>query len=162
MTNSSSVRRSRLRSVLSAPPRRAHGWRTGARIALGSYFAAMAAVNVLVTLRDTEGVYRGLAELSWPGFAWIPQYLAQPIGGPFTIALIVWELGVAVLLLAKGRLVRLGLIAALLQLVALAPFLGWYELPNVVTAVLVVALLQRDHESTVVEVVRRLRRRSAR
>lgn len=123
----------------------------------------MAGVNVLVTLRDPEWVYGGLAGLSWPGFAWIPEYLAQPIGGPFTVALIVWELGVAVLLLAKGRLVRVGLIAALLQVVALAPFLGWYELPNVLTAVLVVALLRRDHASTAVEVLRRrLRRRSAR
>jgi hypothetical protein len=82
---------------------------------------------------------------------------------PFTAALVVWEAGVAFLLLSKGRLVRLGLIAALLQLVALAPFLGWYELANVATAILVVALLRRDHDSTAVDVLRRrLRRRSAR
>jgi hypothetical protein len=159
MTSSSPVRRSRLLSVLSAPRRPARGWHTAARIAFGGYFAAMAGVNVLVTLPDPEGVYRGLAELSWPGFAWIPEYLAQPIGGPFTMALIVWEAGVAGLLLSKGKLVRL--IAALLQVVALAPFLGWYELPNVATAVLVAALLRRDHDSTAVDVLRRhLRRRT--
>lgn len=152
-----------MRSLLSPPPRTARGWRSAARFALGGYFTAMAGVNVLVTLQDPEGVYRSLAALSWPGFAWIPEFLAQPIGGPFTVALIVWEAGVAVLLLSKGTLVRLGLIAALLQLVALAPFLGWYELANVATAVLVVALLRRDHDSTVIDVLRRrLHRRAAR
>lgn len=123
----------------------------------------MAGVNVLVTLQDPAGAYSGLAALSWPGFAWIPEFLAQPIGGAFTVALVVWEACVALLLLSKGRLVRLGLIAALLQLVALAPFLGWYELANVATAILVVALLRRDHDSTAVDVLhRRLRGRWAR
>jgi hypothetical protein len=53
---------------------------------------------------------------------------------------------VGVLLLSRGRAVRLGLWAVLFQVLALAPFLGWYEIPNLLTAVLVVWLLRREHD----------------
>jgi len=115
----------------------------------------MAVVNALVTLPNADAVYRGLAELSWPGFAWLPQHLVQPVGAPYTVALITWELGIAALLMSKGRAVRLGLFGALLQLVGLAPFLAWYELANLATAVVVVALLPRSYDQNVVDVIRR-------
>jgi hypothetical protein len=40
-------------------------------------------------------------------------------------------------------------------MLALAPFLGWYEVANLATAVIVGALLTRDHNQTVIEVVDR-------
>lgn len=120
-------------------------WATAARVLLGLYFFAMVLVNVFITLPSAEKVYAGLVDLTWPGFVWIPEQVIEPLAGPFTMALIVWECTVVVLLLSRGRATRLGLWAVLLQVLALAPFLGWYEIPNLLTAVLVVWLLRREH-----------------
>ena len=118
---------------------------TAGRLLLGVYFFAMALVNVFITLPSAKEVYAGLVDLTWPGFVWIPEQVIQPVAGPFTVALIAWECALGVLLLSRGRAVRLGLWAVLLQVLALAPFLGWYEIPNLLTAVLVVWLLRREH-----------------
>ncbi len=121
-------------------------WATAGRILLGFYFFAMVLVNVFITLPSATKVYAGLADLTWPGFVWIPEQVIEPMAAPFTMALIVWECAVGVLLLSRGRAVRLGLWAVLFQVLALAPFLGWYEIPNLLTAVLVVWLLRREHD----------------
>lgn len=132
--------------------RRAAGrWWNAGRMALGGYFVAMAGVNAAITLPNAETTYQEMADLSWPGFAWIPEQLVTPIAVPFTIALIGWELGVAALLLSKGRLVQIGLLAVLVQVIGLAPFLSWYELPNLATAVVVVVLAQRDYDRSMVD-----------
>ena len=134
---------------------RAGRWATVGRFALGGYFLLMAGVNMSVTLPNADATYDGLAELSWPHFAWVPELISGPLALPFTVFLIVWEVVVGVLLLSRGRAVRIALWAALFQMVALAPFLGWYELANLATAVLVAALLTRDHTRTVSDVVHR-------
>jgi hypothetical protein len=113
---------------------------------LGFYFFAMVLVNVFITLPSATKVYARLADLTWPGFVWIPEHVIEPMAAPFTMALITWECAVGVLLLSRGRAVRLGLWAVLFQVLALAPFLGWYEIPNLLTAVLVVGLLRRQHD----------------
>jgi hypothetical protein len=130
-------------------------WATVGRLALGGYFLLMAGVNIGVTLQNAHATYSGLANLSWPYFAWIPELISGPIAVPFTVLLILWEVVVGVLLLGRGQAVRIALWAALFQMLALAPFLGWYELPNLATAALVGALLTRDHNQTVIEVVDR-------
>ena len=115
----------------------------------------MAGVNLTVTLPNADATYDSLAELSWPHLAWVPELISGPLAVPFTVFLIVWEVVVGVLLLSRGQAVRIALWAALFQMVALAPFLGWYELANLATAVLVAALLTRDHTRTVSDVVHR-------
>jgi hypothetical protein len=67
--------------------------------------------------------------------------------------LIVWEVAVGLLLLSRGRAVRLGLWAVLFQVLALAPFLGWYEIPNLLTAMVVVWLLRREHDRSLTQVL---------
>ncbi len=124
-------------------------------MALGGYFCAMATYNALVTLPDTDKAYAGFADLSRPGFGWIPKHVVQPIGAPFTVVLIGWEIGIGSLVTSKGRLVRIGLLAALLQVVGLAPFLSWYELANVPPAVLALLLLHRDYDRSLLEMIRR-------
>ena len=128
-------------------------WATAGRLTLGVYFFAMALVNVFITLPSAKEVYAGLVDLTWPGFVWIPEQVIQPVAGPFTVALIAWECGIGGLLLSRGRAVRLGLWAVLLQVLALAPFLGWYEIPNLLTAVLVVWLLRREHPRSLWEIL---------
>ena len=146
--------------ALTGPPPRlkrtgAGRWATVGRLALGGYFLLMAGVNIGVTLQNAHATYSGLAKLSWPPFAWIPELISGPIAVPFTVLLIVWEVMLGVLLLGRGQAVRIALWAALFQMLALAPFLGWYEVANLATAVIVGALLTRDHNQTVIEVVHR-------
>lgn len=129
---------------------------TTARLGLGLYFFAMVLVNVFITLPNAKDVYAGLADLTWPGFVWVPEVVIDPAAVAFTLLLIAWEVAVGLLLLSRGRAVRLGLWAVLLQVLALAPFLGWYEIPNLLTAALVVWLLRRQHERSAVEILRAL------
>ncbi len=137
---------------------RAGRWATAGRLALAVYFFLMAGVNVAVTLPNAEATYGGLAKLSWPYFAWVPEFISGSLAVPFTALLILWEVAIGVLLLGKGRPVRIALWAVLFQMLALAPFLGWYELANLPIAVLAAALLTRDHDRTVLDVVRRRQR----
>ena len=115
----------------------------------------MAGVNIAFTLPNANTTYDALAQLSWPHFAWVPELISGPLGVPFTVLLILWEAAIGVLLFGRGRAVRIALWAVMVQVLALAPFLGWYELPNLATAVLVGALLTRDHDRTVRDIVRR-------
>jgi hypothetical protein len=50
---------------------------------------------------------------------------------PFTVLLVAFEVGVAVLVLSKDRRVRVGLLAAVAFMIGLAPLMSWYELANV-------------------------------
>ena len=149
------------RETLSVPyPRptgrtRAGPWATAGRLSLGVYFLLMAVVNIVVTLPNANATYNGLARLSWPHFAWVPELISGPFAVPFTIVLVAWEIALGVLLLSCGRAVRVALWAALFQVLALAPFLGWYEVANLATAVLVATLLTRTHDRTVIDVMSR-------
>lgn len=128
-------------------------WATPGRLLLAVYFFAMVLVNLFITLPSAKRVYAGLADLTWPGFVWIPEHVIEPVAGPFTMVLIAWECAVGALLLSRGRAVRLGLWAVLFQMLALAPFLGWYEIPNLLTAVLVVWLLRSEHDRSFSQVL---------
>jgi hypothetical protein len=134
---------------------------TTARLCLGLYFFSMVLVNVFVMLPNARENYAALADLTWPGFVWVPEVVIDPVAVPFTLLLIIWEVAVGLLLVSRGRAVRLGLWAALFQVLALAPFLGWYEIPNLLTAALVVWLLRRTHEHSAVEILRSLGGRTA-
>lgn len=134
---------------------------TTARLCLGLYFFSMVLVNVFVMLPNARENYAALAALTWPGFAWVPEVVIDPVAVPFTLLLIAWEVAVGLLLVSRGRAVRLGLWAALFQVLALAPFLGWYEIPNLLTAAVAVWLLRRTHEHSAVEILRSLGGRRA-
>ena len=128
--------------------------RNAARLALAGFWLLMAAYNVAVTLPGGGEMYEGIADISWPGFDWIVSNLVQPAAVLFTVALIAWEVAIAGLVLAKGVLVRIGLVAALIQLIGLAPFMSWYELANIPLAVWIWLLLQRDYERSALDMVR--------
>jgi hypothetical protein len=140
---------------LLAPRPIAGKWRNAARITFGGFFLAMAAYNATMTLPNAAESYKGFADLSWPGFDWFVLHVVQPVGVPFTVLLIAFEVGVAVLVLSKGRQVRLGLLAALGFMIGLAPFVSWYELANVPLAVWALLLLQCDYDRSLLDMVRR-------
>ena len=115
----------------------------------------MAAYNTTVVLPNAAESYRGVAELSWPGFDWLVLHLVVPAGVPFTVLLVAFEVGVAVLVLSKGRRVRVGLLAAVAFMIGLAPFMSWYELANVPLVAWALALLARDYDRSLLDMVRR-------
>jgi hypothetical protein len=143
---------------LLAPRPMAGRWRNAARIGFGGFFLAMAAYNTTVVLPNAAESYRGVAELSWPGFDWLMLHLVVPTGVPLTVLLVAFEVGVAVLVLSRGRRVRVGLLAAVAFVIGLAPFMSWYELANVPLVVWALALLARDYDRSLLELVRRQRR----
>jgi hypothetical protein len=71
------------------------------------------------------------------------------------VLLIAFEVGVAVLVLSKGRQVRIGLLAAIAFMIGLAPLMSWYELANVPLVAGALALLARDYDRSLLDMVRR-------
>lgn len=141
---------------LLAPRPIAGRWRNAARLGFGGFFMAMATVNAAVTLPDAADLYRSIAdELAWPGFDWLVWHLVVPAAVPLTVLLIAFEVGVAVLVLSKGRQVRVGLLAAAVFMIGLAPLLSWYELANVPLLALVGVLLARDYDRNLWDMIRR-------
>lgn len=143
---------------LSTPRPIAGRWRNAARIGFGGFFLAMAAYNTTMVLPNAAESYRDVAELSWPGFDWLMLHVVAPAGVPFTLALVAFEVGVAVLMLSKGRRVRVGLLAAVAFMIGLAPLMSWYELANVPLVAWALALLTRDYDRSLPDLVRRQRR----
>jgi hypothetical protein len=131
-------------------------WRNAARIAFGGFFVAMATYNATVVLPDAAASYTNIANnLAWPGFDWLMLHLVVPAAVPFTVALIAFEVGVAVLVLSKGRRVRVGLLAAIAFMIGLAPLMSWYELGNVPLVAWALALLARDYDRSLLDMVPR-------
>jgi hypothetical protein len=143
---------------LLAPRPIAGKWRNAARIGFGGFFLAMAAYNTTVVLPTAAETYKGIAdELAWPGFDWLMLHLVVPAAVPFTVLLIGFEIGVAALVLSKGRRVRLGLLAAVAFMIGLAPLMSWYELVNVPLVAWALLLLGREYDRSLLDTVRRRR-----
>jgi hypothetical protein len=126
-------------------------WRNAGRIAFGGFFLAMAAYNTTVVLPNAAESYRSVAEISWPGFDWLMLHLVVPAAVPLTVLLIAFEVSVAVLVLSKGRWVRVGLLAAVAFMLGLAPLMSWYELANVPLVAGALALLARDYDRSLLD-----------
>lgn len=137
------------------PGRRPAGpWTTAARLAFGGFFLAMAAYNAVVVAPHAADAYRGVAAVAWPGVDRLVLDLVVPWATPLAVALVVFEVGVAVLVLSAGRAVRVGLVAAVVFMIALAPLMSWYELANVPLVALALVLLTREHDRGLLAVLR--------
>ena len=132
-------------------------WLTGARVAFGAFFVAMAAYNAVVVVPRAADAYRDVAHVSWPGVDRLVLELVVPVATPLAVALVAFELGVALLVLSAGDTVRAGLLAAIVFMVALAPLMSLYELANVPLIVLALVLLTREHERSLLDVLRSIR-----
>jgi hypothetical protein len=154
-TMATSLRTPSLARLL-APRPIAGGWRNAARLGFGGFFLAMATYNATVLLPDAAGSYRNIADnLAWPGFDWLLLHLVVPAAVPLTVLLVAFEVGVALLVLSKGRRVRLGLLVAIAFMLGLAPLMSWYELGNVPLVALALLLLGRDYDRSLLDLVRR-------
>jgi hypothetical protein len=154
-TTATRIRASRPPGLLTPRPI-AGRWRNAARIGFGGFFLAMATYNTTVILPNAAESYTNIAnELAWPGFDWLMLHLVVPAAVPFTVLLIAFEVAVAVLVLSKGRRVRIGLLAAIAFMIGLAPLMSWYELANVPLVAGALALLARDYDRSLLDMVRR-------
>jgi hypothetical protein len=154
-TTATRIRASRPTGLLTPRPI-AGRWRNAARIGFGGFFLAMATYNTTVILPNAAESYTNIAnELAWPGFDWLMLHLVVPAAVPFTVLLIAFEVAVAVLVLSKGRRVRIGLLAAIAFMIGLAPLMSWYELANVPLVAGALALLARDYDRSLLDMVRR-------
>jgi hypothetical protein len=154
-TTATSLRPPRLARLLRPRPI-AGAWRNAARLGFGAFFLAMATYNATITLPNAAESYKDIADnLAWPGVDWLLLHLVVPAAVPLTVLLIAFEVGVAVLVLSKGRRVRVGLLAAIAFMVGLAPLLSWYELANVPLVALALLLLGRDYTRSLWDLVRR-------
>jgi hypothetical protein len=154
-STATTIRTPRLARLL-APRPIAGRWRNAARLAFGGFYLAMATYNVTVILPNAAASYTDIAHnLAWPGFDWLMLHLVVPAAVPFTVLLIAFEVGVAVLVLSKGQRVRLGLLAAVAFQVGLAPLMSWYELGNVPLVAWALLLLARDYDRSLSDMVRR-------
>lgn len=154
-STATTIRTPRLARLL-APRPIAGRWRNAARLAFGGFYLAMATYNATVILPNAAASYTDIAHnLVWPGFDWLMLHLVVPAAVPFTVLLIAFEVGVAVLVLSKGQRVRLGLLAAVAFQVGLAPLMSWYELGNVPLVAWALLLLARDYDRSLSDMVRR-------
>jgi hypothetical protein len=150
-STATTIRTPRLARLL-APRPIAGRWRNAARLAFGGFYLAMATYNITVVLPNAAATYTDIAHnLAWPGFDWLLLHLVVPAAVPLTVLLIAFEIGV----LSKGQRVRLGLLAAIVFQVGLAPLMSWYELGNVPLVAWALLLLARDYDRSLSDMVRR-------
>ncbi|MCK2212439.1 hypothetical protein MF672_001290 [Actinomadura sp. ATCC 31491] len=119
-----------------------------ARAGFGVFYLAMVVVNLAVTLPGAQEFYPSIARISWPGFDWLVLHVVTPVAVPFTLLLIGFEIAVTALVLWRGAAVRIALVAAMVFMVGLAPFMSVYELGNVPLLVWAALLLRRDYPRT--------------
>lgn len=135
---------------------------TGYRIVVGLFYIGSAVFNLLVSFPNAHVVYEAFADLAWPGAEQLVREVVLPIAGPFTLAVVAFELVAGALLLGRGRWARLGLWAALGWLAVLVPFLGVYGVANVVLILTFVPLLRTEPDRSLRDLVRRGETRSMR
>ena len=86
--------------------------RSGAEIAVGAIYATGALFHTVYTLRHGDEFYGSFAEGAWLGPArWLVTNVVLSHTVLFTLALIIFQVAVAVMILNRGDLVREALIA---------------------------------------------------
>lgn len=128
------------------------------RIFLGPFFLVMAlGVNLMLVLTAPNFFGEMARE------AFIPFYrtffagaVAQHPAG-YGLAVALFELTVAALIMARGRLAKAGLFGAGVFNLAIAP-LGWLYLPNLLLAAAEFFLSTREHPRSMLDLVRGRRR----
>jgi hypothetical protein len=109
--------------------------------------------NLLVSYPNSRAVYAAFADLAWPGADWLVRVVIMPIAGPFTLAVVAFEMVAGLLLLGNGRRARAGLWAALVWLIVLIPFLGVYALANAAFILFLLRLFGSSHDRSLLEMI---------
>ncbi len=123
------------------------GWNIW-RATIGVAYLAAAGFNTVYTPPRSDDP-AGHADGAWLGFLGdFMRDVFMPNGEAFMSAVIVFEIAVAILVLSSGRSVDIGVIASVLWVLAVLPFLAWpYLVTNIVLALVQGVLLLRRYES---------------
>lgn len=131
----------------------------GARIFLGIFFIVMAlGVNLAIMLSNPRLIVDLGATAMVPFYRWAFEHWVAAEPAAFIIPIIFLELLAGFLMLGKGGSARLGLWGAISFLVMTTP-LHEMTLPNALLAVGVWFLTRRDLDSSLWDLLRRLRGR---
>ena len=123
------------------------------RVLWGLVFLASGVVNLVVTLPNPS-FYEVFAELTFfPFFRWLIVNVALPYAQVITALVVVFELAAGVLILSKGRAVRIGLIGTMVWVVFITPAMGWYTIFAPVLLVIPGLLLRSRFPRSVVGAV---------
>lgn len=125
-------------------------WPNAARIFVGSFFLVMAvAVNAVVTAMAPERFVKLGADAPLvPLYGWFFRTVVAAAPLAVGVAAAAGEIAIGLLILSRGRRVKLGLVCAIVFLLVITP-LGIWTLPNPVLAGGLALLLQRDFPSSV-------------
>ena len=129
-----------------------------ARIFVGVFFIIMAvAVNVLLSIVAPDQFVRLGADAPLiPFYGWFFEQVVALAPQVVGILAAIGEITVGLLILSSGRLVKVGLIGAILFLIVITP-LGVWTLPNPVFAAGLAWLLTKDYPKSLPRLVRTLR-----
>jgi hypothetical protein len=129
-----------------------------ARIFVGLFFGAMGlGIHGALIATNPQSYVDFAADAPWPIYRDLGTWLTEPNPLAFGIFMLTFEAITAALILSRGRLVKGGLLAAIVFLVGITP-LGLEEVPNLVLAAAMAFLLTQDFPTDVWTMLRRHRR----
>lgn len=131
-----------------------------ARLCMGVFFAAMGlGIHGTFILTNPQGYVDFAANAPIPVYSDIGLALIEPNPQAFGLFMLIFETAVSLLILSRGRYVKLGLLTAVVFLLAITP-LGAEELPNVILAAGMASLLTHQFPTDALTLLRsRLRDR---
>ena len=125
------------------------GWNIW-RAFIGIAYLAAAVFNTVYTLPRSDQL-DGYAEGAW--FPFLEDFMRDvfmPNGDLFMILVIAFEVAVAVLILSRGSYVDAGVVASVLWVLAVLPFLAWpYLITNLVLALVQGVILVRRYDTAI-------------
>ena len=124
------------------------------RIFLGVFYLVMAiGINVvLVVVAPHQFVALGTAAPLVPPYAWFFEQAVARSPALFGLLAAAYEVAVGLLLLGRGRWVKWGALAGIVHLLGITP-LGVWTLANPVGALALAALLRRDYDRSLPEML---------
>lgn len=126
-----------------------------ARVFVGLFFGVMGlGIHGWMIATDPQSYVDFAASAPWGLYRDVGTALTEPAPLVFGVFMLVFETVTAVLILSRGRAVKVGLVAAIVFLVGITP-LGLEEVPNLVLAAGMGFLLTQDFPTDVVTMLRR-------
>jgi hypothetical protein len=124
------------------------------RIFLGLFYLVMAiGINVvLVVAAPHQFVALGTAAPLVPPYAWFFEHIVAQSPALFGLLAAAYEVAVGLLLLGRGRWVRWGALGGIVHLLGITP-LGVWTLANPVGALALAALLRREYDRSLPEML---------
>lgn len=126
------------------------------RLLAGLLFVVASIGNALGFLPDADRLLTDMLELTL--FDWYRELFDAVVmwNATFWVALLgAYELTAGLLMLHRGRAVRVGLGMGIAFMLGIVPLIGWYSLTNLVTVVPLVVLVFFTYPRSLLDVLRR-------